>query len=194
MRWQAGRVPVVSRIMIRSLSASGQAVLLAGTVPRSSLNLLRGRPEASPHLNHRRKETTAAARRSACGVPQTGLASGSFPPPVRWLHPHPREPAGGRAVHSPAFIFFYGRLPHRPKGRPSIFVRWFPALTESGGGRPRTVPSRRGLSRPITSAVGRAASVLPIAPPLFSFWQPQRAVKGRVDCVARGGVRGGLLP
>ena len=60
--------------------------------------------EAGPHLNHQRKETTAAARRSARGVPQAGLRG--------WIvsRIRPMEQAarpllpGGRTTTSPASI------------------------------------------------------------------------------------------
>ena len=39
-----------------------------------------------------------------------------------------------------------------------------------------------------------AESCTRFAPPLFSFWQPQRAVKGRIALVAHGGVLPGFPP
>ena len=64
-------------------------------------------------------------------------------------------------------------------------------------GAPRPVPT--GRDRPRRAARSRdknppAESCTRFAPPLFSFWQPQRAVKGRIARVARGGGCTGFPP
>ena len=90
--------------------------------PHSTVEVIAGIP------SHRRKETTAAARRSARGLPQTGFASGSFPssvamgfPPLgdRALYHQPlrRSPHGGSRSAPSRDKPLTARLVGRPKGR-----------------------------------------------------------------------------
>ena len=62
-----------------------------------------------------------------------------------------------------------------------------PRPAETGRDRPRRAARSRDKNPP-------AESCIRFAPPLFSFWQPQRAVKGRTARVAHGGVLVGFPP
>ena len=62
-----------------------------------------------------------------------------------------------------------------------------PRPAETGRDRPRRAARSRDKNPP-------AESCIRFAPPLFSFWQPQRAVKGRIARVAHGGVLVGFPP
>ena len=75
-----------------------QAVLLAGKCPSFGSVPLRGPPTGRTASHHQRKETTAAARRSARGVPPAGFAAGlvslislmGASAPAGWRPLHPR--------------------------------------------------------------------------------------------------------
>ena len=62
-----------------------------------------------------------------------------------------------------------------------------PRPAETGRDRPRRAARSRDKNPP-------AESCIRFAPPLFSFWQPQRAVKGRIARVAYGRVLVGFPP
>ena len=62
-----------------------------------------------------------------------------------------------------------------------------PRPAETGRDRARRAARPRDRNPP-------AESCTRFAPPLFSFWQPQRAVKGRIARVAHGGVLVGFPP
>ena len=62
-----------------------------------------------------------------------------------------------------------------------------PRPAETGRDRPRRAARSRDQNPP-------AESCTRFAPPLFSFWQPQRAVKGRIARVAYGRVFVGFPP
>jgi hypothetical protein len=101
----------------------GTAVLLAGSVPRSGPCPLRGRPAGRTASHHRRKEPTAAAWRSARGVPQAGFASGSVPASVGWVCAT-RPILPGRAQSTPSLQSVARPWPrfarHVSKGNPLL--------------------------------------------------------------------------
>ena len=123
---------------------------------------------AGPHLNHQRKETTAAARRSARGVPQAGLR-GRVVSRIRPMEAsRPTAPARGAHNHSPSLnqLLARGRgarqaskgkplLPHRAR-RPGERMR-----TDSGGRLRRRPPPLRLHGKAPTHPKVRAPDVRP---------------------------------